>query len=530
MSLVDTCEARAGARYIAGLKEPEGMKAALGTRCHAITAEYLSKGTAPNRAETFEIPKRGGKPTVFYPGRIVWNVLTHLPPAGTVPNVERKISLNWGGIQFHRESSIDMDLDTGFGDHKFTTSLEYAKTPAELRTDTQRVIYSADWFQRHDADELIGQWTYGQFDCKGSRKVLVPATRKEIATLMSEVIVPKAEKLLGWIAKGVDWRTLPKNTNMCGKFPPFGCPYASQCPRTKDEKRQMVRSALGFTQSEKKVQIGMSSFMEKLRAKKAQAGVANTNASPEPVSALAAKVEETPSDDIEHDAEDAAAAIVGAINPPGEAGDVLDAPDDESESAADIDQSMERSMVGTKAQQAADEPADVGHKKRRGRPAGTKNKPKTNLEKQLEASLVPDSQAAMSAYVAPTLKGVEQTGEAEYLEQAAADGGKPITLLLVDCFIARGAGLLNEAIYASDLIAQAHGHIKETYHVLDYRSGGAPELEFGKGPGLLAACIEGLIQDLPAGCVVVLDTRSPEGQVALQPLVAASISVVRGAA
>lgn len=534
LSLVDMCEARAGARYIEGLKEPEGAKAALGTRGHAITADYLSKGTGPNRAETFDITGRFGKVTTFYPGRMVWNILTHLPAAGTVPNVEKKISLEWKGIKFHERSSIDWENVDGYGDHKFTTSLDYAKRPDQLINDTQRIIYAADWFQRHDADATVGQWTYGQFDAKASRKVLVPAARAEIAGLMDEVIVPKAEKLLGWIAKGVDWRTLPKNTNACGTFPPFGCPYAAQCPRTTTERRETIRKSLGFpqrpvvTSDQTKVQIGMSSFMEKLRAKKAAAqtnSAANTNAAVE---------QAVVSDDIEHDAEEASAAIVGAINPPGEAGGVVDVADET------IDPDEGNTVAESKVLAAQLQPAPVeAPAKKRGRPAGSKNKaPQTTLEHQLEASLSHPSAVVVSQEAFAKVEqaiGVVASGSGAYTQEmteafSAAQAGKPITLLLVDCFIARAHGLLDEAVYASDLIAQAHQHIKTTYTVLDYRAGGHPELEYGKGAGLLAACIEGLIQDLPAGCVVVVDTRTPEGQIALQPLVAASISVVRGAA
>lgn len=521
------CAARAAAKYVARMREPEGMKARLGTRGHAIAADYLSKGTPPNRAETFEIPKtRGkdkGKPTVFYPGRMVWNIMRHLPPAGTVPNVERKISLMWRGITFHPQSSIDWETNDGPGDHKFTTSLEYAKAPEQLRTDEQVTVYSADWFQRHDADAAVFQHTYGQFDCKDSAKILTPVTRISVARVMDDVIIPKAEELLGWVAKNVDWRTLPKNTNACGKFPPDGCPYARECPRTGAERRQMIRASIGLSTTEKRKDlIGMSDFMAKIRAKReaAKAAAANTNAAPvsETKTPIADSTPETPSADIEQNEEEAVAALAGHINPPGEAADVSEP--EEGESDGDVPPEHEATALIEKP------------KSKRGRPAGSKTKPKgpdaaiqTTLEKQLKASVETTNEAHEQVTEAEAAEA-----ETAYQQLAANDGKKPITLLLVDCFVARSAGLLNDTIHASDLIEQAHTYIKQTYAVLDYRAGGAPELEYGKGPGLLAACIEGLIQDLPCGCVVLLDTRSPEGQVALQPLVAASISVVRGAA
>lgn len=499
LALLDMCEARAGARYVAGLKEPEGMKAKLGTRCHSIGADYLSQGTPPPRAETFVITKARGKATTFYPGRIVWNVLNHLPPAGTVPNVEKKISLTWRGITFHPASSIDWENEQGYGDHKFTTDVKYAKTPEELRTDAQRVIYAADWFQRHDADVTQGQWTYGQFDLKASKKVIVPATRAEIAALMDDVIIPKAEKLLGWVAKGVDWRSLPKNVRACDKFPPDGCPYARECPRTKQERVQMVMA---------------SSFMEKMRAQKAAKLAAAGGAAAEQTrddraaqreTIVKAAANDVVTEDVEHDAEEAAAAIAGHINPPGEVGAVLDV--DESESAED---------VPAEPPAAAEQPAP----KKRGRKPGSTNKPKSEPAAAAEAKIA-------AAEAASTDGAYTQEMTEAYSEAQQAAGGKKPLILLVDCLPLKG---FDDVTYASDLIAQAHDHIKRgdgtpEGAVLDYRL-----IDYGKGAGFLSACIAGLLEDLPANTVLVLETNTPEGQLALQPCMAAATSVIRGVA
>ena len=51
---------------------------------------------------------------------------------------------------------------------------------------------------------------------------------------------------------------------------------------------------------------------------------------------------------------------------------------------------------------------------------------------------------------------------------------------------------------------------------------------FGEGQGLLSACIAGLLEDLPSDTVLVLDTKSPEGMIALQPCMAAATTVIRG--
>jgi hypothetical protein len=301
ISLHRLCEARAGARYVARLEDTQKKeKANLGSRCHAIAEEYLKNATAPNRYETFDVVTNGSAKT-YYPGRIVYNILQHLPPAGSVPDVEQALILEWRGISFN--GRMDWLTDVGVGDHKFTSSTKYALTPDELIHDDQRIIYCADWFQRHpDRDTMIAQWTYGQFDCKHSLVVKVPARRSKIFELLDEVVMPAAQKLLKNVADQVDWNTLPKNFAACEKYPPDGCPYSGQCKKTD---KQRIRSVI----------MG-SALLDRIRAAK---GV-NTNAVAPVV--VAVVDDKTVASEVEHDAADAANMIAGAINPPGEAADV----------------------------------------------------------------------------------------------------------------------------------------------------------------------------------------------------------------
>jgi len=452
IELVSLCDARFGAKYIARLTDPQGAKAALGTRCHSIAEAYQRDGTAPNRAETFEIIKYG-TPKTYYPGRIVSNILHHLPPAGTTPNVEGRMSFVHRGITFN--GRIDWQNETTIGDHKFTSNPygSWVKTPDKLTRDPQRIMYSHDWFARHDADTVTAQWTYGDFNAKSSRVIKVEGSRVEIRNLLDEVVMPAAEKLLRYVSDQRDWNSLPKNTTACGTFPPNGCPYAAQCTRTKQQRIEGLMT---------------SPYLLKIRAQKAAADAkAAAAVAPTPAQAPANDV---PSADVETDEADAKVAIVGAINPPGEAADApLDAP--ESKPSA---------------------PSEAP-KRGRGRPPKAK---------------------------------VEAPGAAETQPAAAqsADTKKSL-VLLINTIAMRG---MPDVIFASDLIAQANNHIKSSYDVLDYRAGGNDAVDYGKGAGLLAACIVGLIEDLPADSVVYLDTTSPEGSLALQPLMAAATTVLRG--
>lgn len=473
LQLVDMCQARAGAKYIARLPDSgDSQKANLGSRCHAITADYASKGTVPPNHETFEIVKNG-TPRTYYPGRIVRNILHRLPfAAGTVPNVEHKLTIKWRGIEFN--GSIDWETEKLQGDHKFTTDLSYGfdnnlrnKDGKDLRLDAQRIVYGADWFMRHDDNELMQQWTYGQFDCKASRAVKLLATRAELFKLLDDVIMPNAEKLLGWVQKQVDWNTLPKNTNACSKFPPTGCPYSSKCTRTQRERIHGLMS---------------SEFMARLKAK--DAAKAAGGSVPPPAATVAAPVtvivNDAPSTDVETDVEDAVAAIAGTvspINPPGEAADLPE------------------------AATVAEKTAASAEPKKRGRPRkdGT------------SATITQISAAAESL--------ASELADATAVDAAPARG----FYLLIDCLPVRGA-LGNDMIHAADLIAQAHAHVRKECEVLDFRL-----VEYGKGAGMLAATMEVIVSELPDGSVVYLDSKTHEGSVVLQTLMSKASAVIRAA-
>lgn len=514
LGLVELCDARAGARYVARLPDPEGEKAKLGTRCHKIAEEYLRDGAAPNRSETFDIISNGS-PKTYYPGRIVSNILHHLPPAGSTPNVEHKVTLVHRGITFN--GSIDWTDDKTVGDHKFTSALKYAKTADDLVHDPQRILYAADWFSKHDADVLNMQWTYGAFDAKSSKPVRLTVHRGEVMAKLDSEIMPLAERLLRYVSDNVDWRTLPKNFEACSKFPPNGCPYVKDCPRSFKDK---VRATMG------------SEFLEKLKAKKA----AQLAGGAEPTSTVAAvpaspvvndAARIVPSNDVEHDEEDAAAAVVGAINPPGEAVDFEEEPEvaEPVEEVAPVVEAPKRGRGRPKkdapaaAVAATPSAADVAEEAARARRRETVKAVMAKTQAALEAAA-----PATSTTISDSAAQAQISAD---IEQRA--GERKGLVLLVDCVPLRG---MSDVTHASDLIEQAHAHVRASYSseshtCLDYRDG-TQGIDFGKGAGFLVASIKGLIEDLPSDTVVFLDTRSAEGSLVLQSFLSAATTVVRG--
>lgn len=514
LELLDMCDARAGARYVARIRPVEKPgKNTVGTRCHEIAAEYLSKGTPPNRNEKMVIALNGS-PKEFYPGRIVQAMVHHLPPAGTVPRVEHKVTLVHRGITFNAESSIDWETYDRVGDHKFTTAIKYAlEKEAKGWRDPQKIIYAADWLARHPYDTVRAQWTYAQFDCKASKPFVLTASRAEIMKLLDDVVMPLAEKLLRYVADKVDWQTLRKNTGACGKYPPDGCPYASMCTRTQKERVQGIMA---------------SSLMDKLRAKKlGLAAPANEQAPVEDAAAqqlaaaralIAAAEAKSPIDDKTvasadadtSEVEDPKAAIIGAINPPGEAGDVLDAPDDKPATAP------KRGRGRPKAAAAQVEIPNASA------PGGL-----ATYAKQLDKAV---SQKNIDALVAANTPTTARVDSDEAGDKLGTSNTKSL-VVLVDCTALRGMG---DVTFASDLIAQAHAHVRKTFssdahECIDYRDG-TPGVDYGKGAGFLVASVAALIEDLPSDTVVYLDTRSTEGMLCLQAFLSAATTVIRGAA
>jgi hypothetical protein len=295
-------------RYVERIPVKQGDKAALGTRCHKIGNEdYLRDGKAPNRSEQFEIVQNGS-PRKFYPGRIVSNILHHLPPAGSVSRVEERLNLTYKGHELL--GFVDWQTDDLVGDLKFTSGLDYAKSEADLLVDTQRSIYTGARMLESDDKEVTAQWTYGTFDAKHSKKVRLTVLRPQALADLDRLVPTMDEMvLLAERSSAMDVEpTIAEHT--CNAFNQV-CPAYDRCrPSAKSRIAANSVTKIGGIR-----QMG-SAALDRLRAARAKAsGVVEEKVAPEVAAKVAADVAKV----AELQATKSPVMVAGAINPPGEA-------------------------------------------------------------------------------------------------------------------------------------------------------------------------------------------------------------------
>lgn len=479
------CKARWTRRYVDHVKEPEGQKAALGTRCHSIAADYLKLGTPPDMSERFELQPEGKRKVVkvFYPGRIVANVLPQLPAAGSVEHVERPLTLVHRGVTF--KGTIDVDAPSLILDHKFTTSLDYMKSDAELEIDSQHLIYGADKLARVDGDVIQSQRSYGTFDRKARHLQVLPATRADITRGMNERILPLVDAMADVIARKPSWLSMPRDgvaNRECSKFPPLGCPYAADCPRTLTER---VQAAMSYLTRTKQAQQAAPAAVHTPAATSTARVAPQQTSLPEPPEAI----------------DDAQQLIAGAINPPGES----DAARAELAKAVVVNAIIEAKTAAA--------------------PARTRGMQKAAVEDldapKAAAKLTPDQRRAVVNHImeAPVAAPAAVTAATPVTAEAAE---KQLTLL-VDVLPERG---VDDVVYGTDLIAQAHEFVRKAMNTPDYRLG--KEAAFGQGAGALCSRMDELVFGLPDDSIVVLSTSTPEGALVLETIRARATTILRG--
>ena len=463
-------------KYIDGIPDPSSPKASLGTRCHTIAEAYLKHGVAPNRTERITLSVHGS-PKSFYPGRIVANILHHLPPAASIHRTEEKLDFRYRGLDF--TGIIDWQDDAHIGDHKFTSSLQYAKRPQDLLTDPQAVIYRTSRWLESDAKALTLQWTYGQFDAAASAAVKLPVVRDFGAI---DALIPTIEAMQRARSDYASANDVPptgltlRPQIACQMF--GGCPHLSRCDRpTKSITRGLLMS---------------SSLLEQMRARRAGNGTipgAETllgTLTPTPQPQTPTMHTHSLPAPAPHSLP-APAPQPAQINPPGEA-----------------NASLPASMMAPPPAVAAPAPApDAPAPRKRGRPP------------KVPVAPAPSAPSAPSAPAPHPLPPVVPAA-------ASAVPTTPIKIhtLYVDCHPIKGVGA---PVDASGLISQAHSLVCEDQGVRHYKF-----LEYGTGPGALAVALGLVVDSAPDLASVVVSTRTNEGRDTAQCLIERSAHVVMG--
>lgn len=208
------------------LPQPEKESTAAGKRVHKILEDYLVDGTEIDRKE------RMGRD--FNVGACATALARDLPPAASVPKsqVESHFVIGIDGIKIQGYRDL---IDFGYvRDHKTTSALKWAKTPSDLQTDPQALIYAISMFAADYAGESVKcEWGYGQI--KGPAKTLLvhtDFTETQAFDKYYEHVHPHALEILKARQLPLEEsaaQELAPNLDACESF--GGCPFQSQCRR-----------------------------------------------------------------------------------------------------------------------------------------------------------------------------------------------------------------------------------------------------------------------------------------------------------
>lgn len=208
------------------LPQPDRESTAAGKRVHKILEDYLVDGTEIDRKE------RMGRD--FNIGACATALARDLPPAASVPKsqVESHFVIDIDGIKIQGYRDL---IDFGYvRDHKTTGALKWAKTPSDLQTDPQALIYAISMFAQDYAGAAVTcEWGYGQI--KGPAKTLLvhtDFTETQAFDKYYEHVHPHALEILKARQLPLEEsaaQELAPNLDACESF--GGCPFQSQCRR-----------------------------------------------------------------------------------------------------------------------------------------------------------------------------------------------------------------------------------------------------------------------------------------------------------
>lgn len=341
-------------------------------------------------------------------------------------------------------------------DHKTTSGLQWAKTEEELKEDVQSVLYARVAFEESDVVDL--QWLYGTREKNKQKHVLVQQTRFNITRNEVESAMPPiiaaGKRILELYEATPHPNELPANLHLCKAF--GGCPYWDVCDLSPLQRAQAV-----IIQERIKEEKKMG-FRDRKAAQQNQTVAAETKAE---------VAEEPPSRPTMREK----LGFGDTVTPP-----KFERPPVEVEVESQAGVSEESTLAAA----ALDKP-------RRGRKPGSKNKPKEDVGIPLEP------------------------GQVANTEVPAVEKGNVVAkdndgfLLCVDCMPSNP-----EASYTrfSDYVTPVLNTIQARHEVAHYRM-----IDF-KAAGIIAAELFTYIQTNPPVGVLVVDTRSNEGQDCLPTL------------
>lgn len=224
LSTFDLCPRKWGWKEIAGIKPEPNASAAFGTAVHDQIERYYRDG------RPFDLRTPEGETALA--GH-------HLLPArGPEVEVERPFTLLWGGISFGGRK--DLEIHGTVFDHKTTKDLRWAKTPEELATDYQSVIYGVEHMVRRGLDRVGLRWVYYRTRAphKAMAVDLAIGLQDEATQATMARAVERGRVMLRLIDQCKDPLELPPVGDACAAY--GGCPHQARCNLTNGERLRSI--------------------------------------------------------------------------------------------------------------------------------------------------------------------------------------------------------------------------------------------------------------------------------------------------
>jgi CRISPR/Cas system-associated exonuclease Cas4 (RecB family) len=280
------CERRWWYRYVKGLDEPQTGNQELGEKLHALIEHRLKTGETP----VVEHEAAG----LYLAGQAMIESVAQR----TIIGIERALPRDFtvDGTPFSPMSKCDVVLMDGIIDWKTSSDINrYGKTERELATDTQMVLYALAF---HPTTETV-KLAHGQFQTRGRKAtnfVEVEVTDKHLASHRDNVIIPLVQKMKS-AASESDVRKLPRNEKSC-----FNCAYKPHCPTAEGENIMSFFSKMKPAAAAPEVQPVLPPDAPKSDPAKAAEPVEGFSPVPAPRRNLIVEAAPSPSADLAHEA------------------------------------------------------------------------------------------------------------------------------------------------------------------------------------------------------------------------------------
>ena len=260
------CARKWAFQKVDGLRSPSSPAAAFGSAVHDVLEKWLGS------AQPIPLPTREGA--------VAFALVKHLP----VPKTEGLEVEQWFDFwmgPLHVRGRIDWQILPRevpiIGDHKTTSSLMWAKSQDDLRTDIQAGCYAHHAHLKTGKERVSLQWNYVTTGAKPeTRPVHVEVGYTEVARTLALVEATGLDMLekRRTFRRALDY---PMTVSSCEKY--GGCPFKVQCGLSPTHVREALfaelrdealakRGILHTTTAEERKPMAVSSVLANIQAKR----------------------------------------------------------------------------------------------------------------------------------------------------------------------------------------------------------------------------------------------------------------------